>query len=517
MCLQVCGRALACGSHFCERFCHLGRCAPCNVVLREPLTCACGASTIDPPVCCGTSPPRCDRPCGQELPCGHVCAANCHSDDHPLCCELVSRTCLGGHREMHNQPCHVGTRSCGQPCGQKLSCRHHCSAQCHAVECPPCTRPCGARRVHCEHVCEMPCHPQSECEDVPCRRKVRLSCPCGLRLEEQPCGAHSGLPHPQLPALRCGSSCERPAAAIRCLEKAVAAAAASTDAGEAEKYTADLQQWAVRHLQYVQTLEDKFAMAIGGGVPAGGPTPPRTTAASAVVMPPCDLARRLLAVEYARLHWHLRTNCKPDAANGWWIMHVESTSAARAPRPLLSQAAASKAFRGLVLGVQPRLRFVGSRGGGDELYDLAGLDGLLGMRPGQKDGEVIAFFDRGATAATAFRRLAGGNATLDGELVPVRGFMSGGARPGAGSAWGGAGASVAPTTPGLQGLHIALEQPLVGRSGPGGARGSQAGGHQTAAAGSTRPVPPIETTARTPAPAKEVGETLPDSWEDALD
>lgn len=297
----------------------------------------------------------------------------------------------------------------------------------------------------------------------------------------------------------------------------MAAAAASTDAGEAEKYTADLQQWAVRHLQYVQTLEDKFAMAIGGGVPAGGPTPPRTTAASAVVMPPCDLARRLLAVEYARLHWHLRTNCKPDAANGWWIMHVESTSAARAPRPLLSQAAASKAFRGLVLGVQPRLRFVGSRGGGDELYDLAGLDGLLGMRPGQKDGEVIAFFDRGATAATAFRRLAGGNATLDGELVPVRGFMSGGARPGAGSAWGGAGASVAPTTPGLQGLHIALEQPLVGRSGPGGARGSQAGGHQTAAAGSTRPVPPIETTARTPAPAKEVGETLPDSWEDALD
>jgi len=256
-------------------------------------------------------------------------------------------------------------------------------------------------------------------------------------------------------------------------------------------------------------------MALGGGALVSGSTPPRATAASAVEIPPCDLARRLLAVEYARLHWHLRTTSKPDAADGWWIMRVESTSAGRAPRPLLSQAAASKGFRGVVLGAQPRLHFVGSRGGGDELYDLAGLDGLLGLRPGQKDGEVIAFFDRGTAAATAFRRLAGANASLDGELVPVRGFMSGGARPGTGSAWGKAGALVAPTAPGPQGLRVALEQPLVGRSGPGKVGGSQAA-DQTVAGGSMRPTPPTEMVARTPAPTKEVEEPLPDSWEDAL-
>jgi len=367
----------------------------------------------------------------------------------------------------------------------------------------------------------MPCHPQSECEDVPCRHKVRLSCPCGLRLEERPCGAYSELPHPQLPALRCGSSCERPAAAKSCLEKAIAAAeaAASSNTGELEKYTADLQQWAVRNLQYVHTLEDKFALALGGGGLAAGPTPARPSAASVVVMPPCDLARRLLAVEYARMHWRLRTTSKPDTAGGgWWIVHVEATGAAHAPRPLLSQVAASnKGFRGVVLGVQPRLRFAGSRGGGDELYDLAGLDGLLGLRPGQKDGEVLAFFDRGAAAATAFRRLAGANAaTSDGELVPVRGLASGGTRSGAGNAWGGAGASVAPTAPGPQGLRVALEQPLVGRPGLGGVGGSQANG-QAATGGSTRPVPLKETVARTPALAKEVEEPLPDSWEDALD
>lgn len=65
MCLQVCGRPLACGNHMCEEFCHLGNCPPCRVVHHEPVFCACGKRSIDPPVACGTEPPRCDEPCGQ--------------------------------------------------------------------------------------------------------------------------------------------------------------------------------------------------------------------------------------------------------------------------------------------------------------------------------------------------------------------------------------------------------------------------------------------------------------------
>merc|ERR1719188_2065521 len=100
--------------------------------MMEPLRCSCGETSIDPPVVCGTEPPLCDRPCRGVLACGHSCRARCHPGEHPICCELVSRLCLGGHREMHNQPCHVGAISCGQPCGRELPCGHRCTAQCHS-------------------------------------------------------------------------------------------------------------------------------------------------------------------------------------------------------------------------------------------------------------------------------------------------------------------------------------------------------------------------------------------------
>mmetsp|Transcript_15546 Transcript_15546/g.32905 ORF Transcript_15546/g.32905 Transcript_15546/m.32905 type:complete len:651 (+) Transcript_15546:139-2091(+) len=142
LCLKVCGKALGCGRHQCEEFCHLGKCPPCRVLLREAPHCACGRSQVSgasPPLC-GTEPPKCEEPCAAVLDCGHKCPERCHFGSHPLCLELVSRRCPGGHREMPRQPCHAKAVPCGRPCGRRLPCGHSCAAACHVGECPPCSR-----------------------------------------------------------------------------------------------------------------------------------------------------------------------------------------------------------------------------------------------------------------------------------------------------------------------------------------------------------------------------------------
>jgi len=173
------------------------------------------------------------------------------------------------------------------------------------------------------------------------------------------------------------------------------ASAGSLRSGEPERYAADLQQLAIQQRRYLQTLEDRFSAALG------------MTPSSASVLPACDSARRLLAVEYARLHWRLRATSTPDAVEGWWILRIEPSAGARRPRPLLSELASGSNTSGLVLGSQPCLHFSGVRGAGEEVYDLIGIEGLLGVRSGRREGEVFAFMDRGASAAAAFRRLTG--------------------------------------------------------------------------------------------------------------
>eukprot|EP00439_Symbiodinium_sp_Y106_P029645 s1613_g3.t1 len=90
------------------------------------------------------------------------------------------------------------------------------------------------------------------------------------------------------------------------------------------------------------------------------------------------------------------------------------------------------------LSSQPCLRFVGLKAL-DEVYELIGLDGLLGVRPGDNTSEAIAFVERGATGASLFRRLTGQE---PGAEAPVRGP----------SAWG---------QPGSTRVRVALEQTLT--------------------------------------------------------
>ncbi|CAJ1370852.1 unnamed protein product, partial [Effrenium voratum] len=454
ICLQVCGRPLSCGNHTCEDFCHLGNCPPCRVVLHEAVFCACGKNSIEPPVVCGTEPPQCDEPCAQPMECGHTCPAKCHQGDHPLCYEPVDRPCIGGHTQMKNVPCHVGPMSCGQACGKQLPCGHSCSSQCHSGDCKACTKPCGARRVHCSHNCQAPCHAGSQCEDAPCRCKVKQACPCGQRVEERSCGAFSGLPRPQFAAPRCLASCERPSLQL--------------PEGEVVKYTADLLQLAMHNRRYVQMLEDTFAALMSKGrAEAPGRTPQVPSmqavgtawspwlailnhwASNAQALPPCDASRRLLAIEYARLHWRFKTATKSDVAEGWWQVQVAPASSSRVPRPLLSEIAGASSMSAVsshllpALSSQPCLRFAGLKSV-DEVYDLVGLEGLLGVRPGDA-GEAIAFLERGALGAAIFKKLT--SQEPGQEFISVRGQ----------SAWGQPGASASRP-------RVKLEQTLT--SGP---------------------------------------------------
>mmetsp|Transcript_39603 Transcript_39603/g.70820 ORF Transcript_39603/g.70820 Transcript_39603/m.70820 type:complete len:373 (+) Transcript_39603:3-1121(+) len=317
---------------------------------------------------------------------------------------------------MLNKPCHVGSISCGQPCGKQLPCGHGCAAQCHAGDCKPCSRPCGARRVHCSHACQADCHPGTPCEDVPCRSKVKQSCPCGRRVEEKTCGAFSGLPRPQYPSLRCLPSCERAPLSPTGLPR-----------GEVVQYTAELFQLATHHRKFVQMLEDTFVEAFaasGKGASTAAPAPrPAAVSSAFQALPPCDASRRLLATEYARLHWRFKTSSKADGVEGWWVVQVAPGGSSRLPRPLLSEIARESSTAVShhllpALSSQPCLRFLGLKAL-DEVYELIGMEGLLGVRPGESNSEAIAFVERGSTGAAIFRRLTGQEPGA--EAVPVRG------------------------------------------------------------------------------------------------
>eukprot|EP00435_Cladocopium_sp_Y103_P058822 s62_g20.t2 len=236
----------------------------------------------------------------------------------------------GNSSQVQERLKNVAIFQCLTRLGKQLACGHSCSSQCHAGECKDCSKPCGARRVHCSHTCQAPCHPGSECEDTPCRWKVKQACPCGQRVEERSCGAYSELRRPQWPALRCLPSCERPSLP-------------PFPEGEPVKYTADLFQLASQHRRYVQMLEETFATAILSRKGTDSSVPSRTpaTASQLQALPSCDSSRRLLAIEYARLHWRFKTSSKSDAVEGWWQVSVAATASSRFPRPLLSEIAIS--------------------------------------------------------------------------------------------------------------------------------------------------------------------------------
>ncbi|XP_008649308.1 NF-X1-type zinc finger protein NFXL1 [Zea mays] len=206
LCQISCGKKLRCGQHACQLLCHSGHCPPCLETIFTDLTCACGRTSLLPPLPCGTPTPSCPHQCSVPQPCGHPASHSCHFGDCPPCIVPVMRECIGGHVMLRNIPCGSKDIRCNQPCGKNRQCGiHACNRPCHPPPCDQtpangdassssggkaaCGQVCGAARRECKHTCTAPCHPSSPCPDLRCEFAVTITCSCGRITATVPCGA----------------------------------------------------------------------------------------------------------------------------------------------------------------------------------------------------------------------------------------------------------------------------------------------------------------------------------------
>ncbi|XP_055960704.1 NF-X1-type zinc finger protein NFXL1 [Mercurialis annua] len=201
-CQMACGKKLRCGQHSCESLCHSGHCPPCLETIFTDLTCACGKTSIPPPLPCGTPPPSCQLPCSIPQPCGHSASHSCHFGDCPPCSVPIAKECVGGHVVLGNIPCGSKDIRCNKLCGKTRQCGlHACGRTCHPSPCDntscgseagsktSCGQTCGAPRRDCRHTCMALCHPAAFCPDVRCEFPVMITCSCGRITTSVPCDA----------------------------------------------------------------------------------------------------------------------------------------------------------------------------------------------------------------------------------------------------------------------------------------------------------------------------------------
>ncbi|XP_027340062.1 NF-X1-type zinc finger protein NFXL1-like [Abrus precatorius] len=199
-CSMPCGKKLRCGQHACESLCHTGHCPPCLETIFTDLTCACGQTSIPPPLPCGTPPPSCQLPCSVPQPCSHPASHSCHFGDCPPCSVPVAKECIGGHVVLRNIPCGSKDIRCNKLCGKTRQCGlHACGRTCHPSPCDnpsaaqgtraSCGQTCGAPRRDCRHTCTAPCHPSTPCPDIRCEFPVTITCSCGRITANVPCDA----------------------------------------------------------------------------------------------------------------------------------------------------------------------------------------------------------------------------------------------------------------------------------------------------------------------------------------
>ncbi|GMH03932.1 hypothetical protein Nepgr_005771 [Nepenthes gracilis] len=206
-CSIPCEKKLRCGQHSCLSSCHSGHCPPCLETIFTDLTCACGRTSIPPPLPCGTPPPSCQYPCSVNQPCGHQSSHSCHFGDCPPCSIPVAKECMGGHVFLRNIPCGSKDIRCNTLCGKTRQCGlHACGRTCHPPPCDSspassgsgvitsCGQLCGAPRRDCRHTCVAPCHPSAPCPDLRCEFPVTITCSCGRVAANVPCdsgGSHT--------------------------------------------------------------------------------------------------------------------------------------------------------------------------------------------------------------------------------------------------------------------------------------------------------------------------------------
>ena len=157
--------------------------------------------------------PACQLTCDKPLDCGHRCTAKCHEGACPPCNRICSRPCHSHNLMVHNMPCHVIARSCGNLCGKTLACGvHKCLRTCHAGPCQTkkeieigCGQTCN-QELDCGHKCTQKCHIQKgDCKMFTCLAPITVECPCGSNSEKQYC---RGRMKYEIEPIECTEQCQ---------------------------------------------------------------------------------------------------------------------------------------------------------------------------------------------------------------------------------------------------------------------------------------------------------------------
>ncbi|CEH18623.1 Helicases [Ceraceosorus bombacis] len=134
----------------------------------------------------------CARPCGKELPCGHVCPLKCHPRSH----DDFDVRCHSDCRRLHPGCEHPCSKSCWQDCGKcdfeiaafSLPCGHEAErVPCHAATSGTYTCHIMVEKqvTHCEHQMRLPCHVDASA--VKCTVACGITLICCDRLCEADC------------------------------------------------------------------------------------------------------------------------------------------------------------------------------------------------------------------------------------------------------------------------------------------------------------------------------------------
>lgn len=476
LCLLPCGKKLRCKQHTCQELCHPGHCPPCMETTFTELSCACGRTSIPPPVPCGTPLPSCQFPCSVPQVCGHEATHLCHFGDCPPCTVPVAKECVGNHVVLRGIPCGSRDIKCNKLCGKTRQCGlHACERTCHLPPCDSvdagsssqkqtvlsCGQQCGAPRRHCSHTCAASCHPTSQCPEIACKVMVTITCSCGRLSAEVACGAGgsvsrgndmasmvlSRLPAPLQPVegrdrdkiplgqrrLQCDDECAK-------LEKKrlLADAFGATVPGEAVTGLEGgvvgselLAETIRRDPQWVAAIEDRFKYLVQG---------PKASTGGSIrlhVFGPMIKERREVIYQMAE-RWGLAVAGHGREPRRFVIVHVTSKSKVpvRSLLPKTPSLGVSGSVRappfnaqvdmepGLVVGLLdlPREADVSTlvlRFGGE--CELVWLN----------DKNALAIFADGARAATALRRVDHASEYKGATTVPVEASSSS-----RGGAWG---------------------------------------------------------------------------------
>ncbi|KIY66766.1 hypothetical protein CYLTODRAFT_491180 [Cylindrobasidium torrendii FP15055 ss-10] len=182
-CGEPCSRELNCGKHQCQRSCHPGPCASCDVSVTQTcwcadnsrqITCGLGEKWGDGAGCNGEAGVverlgyQCGKICARTYDCGvHTCEKTCH----PLVAK--SSVCPLAPSQIATCPC--GKKIIGADFPERTSCEDPV---------PKCDAPCLKPYTLCEHSCMFKCH-LGDCP--PCQQVIKRPCRCGFTTQSVKC------------------------------------------------------------------------------------------------------------------------------------------------------------------------------------------------------------------------------------------------------------------------------------------------------------------------------------------